>query len=113
MWMERFTRAGACGGPRLAGRSKSQLNVHKAWNTITTNRVSGPPVGEASARSAPTLRFGSVEWKGGDATRFARAGTAESVFDDSLIPYASGPSDYPSETREKEGWRYKEIRKRV
>ncbi len=56
---------------------------------------------------------GPSSGKGVDATRFARAGTAESVFDDSLIPYASGPSDYPSEAREKEGWRYKEIRKRV
>ena len=66
-------------------------------------------------RPARPLRYasGPSRGKGVDATRFARAGTAESVFDDSLIPYASGPSDYPSETREKEGWRYKEIRKRV
>ena len=101
------------GGRVEAWRYRSRLNGHKAC-TIITNRVSGPPLGGGSGPLGPSAALrGPSSGKGVDATRFARAGTAESVFDDSLIPYASGPSDYPSEAREKEGWRYKEIRKRV
>ena len=57
-------------GPELAGgrlgawRLRSQLNGHKACNTITTNRVSGPPVGEASARSVLRYASGPSSGKG-------------------------------------------------
>ena len=62
----------ACGwsdsqGPEPAGdraeawRYRSRLNGHKAC-TIITNRVSGPPVGEASARSFLVPRNGTAEF---------------------------------------------------
>ena len=73
----------ACGwsdsqGPEPAGDRASRRAEKVTEYVISnkyykiTNRVSGPPVGEASARSAPTLRFGSVEWKGVDGSNEVR-----------------------------------------